>query len=437
MESTEPSLLEVAWVTVGIDRGSKIRELVAAGADIEQKDQFGLTPLIHAAQHSRVEAVRTLLELGADVHAQSSAGWTVLSNAGMYGETTQKRETIELLLDAGLDIDAVDGSGYTPLAWAISEAEKERVMVLAELGADINKPSAIGAPINIAIDGELLHGGRKEIINYLVELGVDLTDLSEEGANEVQKIIAEMSDRVDDSVVESSATTWYECEDIMKSVRQVVVTCDLPKPVASKFGTLFLVDKYEHLRESYWTTGFFRLDSDPGPYLLLKANSETATLKSARIRIAFCFYRMQAGGLISVFVDFPDLKIEGNPYDPFVLFEMTRGLDGEDERDRITDAISKRQLHICVAEGAGGGIEAQYDLVLDIDHDCQDVLYREWNSLLVYHDMNLNRDFQASVAQMQSENPLSENPILDQQASKTPIPVEAVSSSKPWWAFWR
>jgi hypothetical protein len=238
---------------------------------------------------------------------------------------------------------------------------------------------------------------------------------------------------------------WYFSENNSKSVRQVVIGVD-PQPVVSRFGTLMLLGKYDHLRQSRWTTGFFRLDSDPGPFLLVKANDATARLKAQQFRIAYCFYRMKAGGLISLFVDFPSITIPGNPCDPFVLFEMTRGLDGEDERQRISDGISKQPLHLCFAEGAGDAIEASYDVLIDVATDCREALDREWKGLLEFHQSipGSRRDFGASVAQMQQENPLSENPIIRPLSQlslrdqwQIAIAKQGQSQRRPWWAFWR
>jgi hypothetical protein len=235
---------------------------------------------------------------------------------------------------------------------------------------------------------------------------------------------------------------WYAAEDKQKSVRQIVICAESPQPVDSKFGLIGLVGmKYEPLRESFWTTGFFRLDGDPGPYLLVKARDNTDRLKAKPFRIAYCFYRMKAGGLISLFVDFPSIKIPGNPYDPFVLFEMTRGLDVDDECKRIADGMSKQPLHLCFGEGAGAGIQASYDVLIEVPSDCQKALASEWKELLNFHHSVTGgrRDFNASVAQMQQENPLSENPILEAPRGQTTQSHNAKSSSqeKPWWGFWK
>lgn len=243
---------------------------------------------------------------------------------------------------------------------------------------------------------------------------------------------------------------WYIAEDKRKSVHEVVIDVQNPQPQASKFGTLVLGTKYHPLRTLVWTIGFFRLENDHGPYLLVRADSTIDRLRAQQFRVAFCFYHMKAGGLISLFVDFPSIKIPGNPYDPFVLFEMTRGIDVEDERQRISDAFSRPSLHVCFAQGegpgknlgsgvwVGTGITASYDVLVDLSAECRSALDREWKSLLRYHQSvpSSQRDFQTSFAQMQQENPLSENPIL----GRSDAPEQATTVTQPgkrWWAFWK
>lgn len=245
--------------------------------------------------------------------------------------------------------------------------------------------------------------------------------------------------------------TWYAALDDSKSVREVVIDEPQPLPVASEFGMVMLGAKYQMLRANIWVTGFFRLEDRPGPYLLLRADGHVARLKGQPLRVGFCFYRMKAGGLIAVFVDFPTLKIRGAPSAPYVLFEMIRGIDLEDERQRIHDAINRPQLHICFAEGDGPGedlpgggwsgnaINAMCDVRIDLEPDCRDALNREWSSLLEYHASLSSgaRDFQASIRQMQAENPLTHNPIVDRNTTQS-SPSKARSASDPkWWKLWK
>ncbi len=220
---------------------------------------------------------------------------------------------------------------------------------------------------------------------------------------------------------------WYVAENQIKSVRQVVLEVPRPNLVASKFGKLMLGEPYHTLTTNFWAVDFFRLEGDPGPHLLVRADGHTTRLRNQPFRVAFCFYRMKTGGLFALFVDFPGLRTPRASSVPFALFEIIRGLDLDEERQRIGDAIDQPRLHICFAEGEGpgdglgsglwrdGAIDALYDVLVDLDPQCREALKREWQSLLDYHHALPRErcDFDASVRQMQSQNPLTQNPILD------------------------
>ncbi|KPA13116.1 hypothetical protein MHK_006675 [Candidatus Magnetomorum sp. HK-1] len=251
---------------------------------------------------------------------------------------------------------------------------------------------------------------------------------------------------------------YYTAEDKYKSVREVVLDVTNPSPVDSKFGMMMLGSNYHMLRSNVWVTGFFRLDSDPGPYLMLRADGGYCDkLKNQPFRVAHCFYRMKQGGLFAIFIDFPKLKLSGIPSGDYVLFEMIRGIDMDDEKERISDAINRSNLHICFAEGdgpgeefggmwSGGSINAEYDVIVELSQECRNELNKEWESLFEYH-RSLSagrRDFNDSIQQMQAENPLTHNPIVDRNKGAEPSgeKITATSStlstkSKSWWQFWK
>ena len=66
------------------------------GADPNEKDECGQTPLHNAARDGRAEIVRALLEGGADPNAEDEDGETPLRIAAEEGHT----EITQALLDA-------------------------------------------------------------------------------------------------------------------------------------------------------------------------------------------------------------------------------------------------------------------------------------------------------------------------------------------------
>jgi ankyrin repeat protein len=88
--------------------------LLARGANLEVKDNYGRTPLYAAAEDSTVEAVELLLSRGANVNARNRAQQTPL-HAVVAKPWHDKREIVALLLTKHPDVNAKNVVGYTPL----------------------------------------------------------------------------------------------------------------------------------------------------------------------------------------------------------------------------------------------------------------------------------------------------------------------------------
>jgi len=120
--------------SVGHPFSAIVKALIAAGANINDADGNGRTPLMLAAQTNSLAAVKMLLEAGAPINTKDKAGRTVL----MYDQLTYhfpSLEIIKALIAAGADLHAVDEQGRTPLMLAAQSASIEIVRVLLAAGA--------------------------------------------------------------------------------------------------------------------------------------------------------------------------------------------------------------------------------------------------------------------------------------------------------------
>ncbi|EOD26460.1 hypothetical protein EMIHUDRAFT_205503 [Emiliania huxleyi CCMP1516] len=117
-KSLDPNLLQSGTeglrplhLTCGAGATDCARLLVEKGAEIAVTDQMGLTPLHWAAGCRDPEVTRYLLSAGAKsiIDQRDEDGVTALIHASY----ANRAETVQILLDEGADVDVEDNSGNT------------------------------------------------------------------------------------------------------------------------------------------------------------------------------------------------------------------------------------------------------------------------------------------------------------------------------------
>ncbi|HNT39304.1 MAG TPA: ankyrin repeat domain-containing protein [Rubrivivax sp.] len=96
---------------------------------VDAPNAVGETPLMMAALHGRVDAMKTLIEHGAQVNRQ---GWTPLH----YAASGPSAPAVALLLERGAGVDARAPNGNTPLMQAARYGSEDSVILLLKRGAD-------------------------------------------------------------------------------------------------------------------------------------------------------------------------------------------------------------------------------------------------------------------------------------------------------------
>jgi hypothetical protein len=180
---------------------AKIRELLAEGAPVDQRDNQQSTALHLSALQGHLEATRILLDAQADPNARDDRGFTPLMFAAWMWPATAENARLaqedlargrlrlatqadrdllmnlgadqeavaHLLLDRGADIDAQNRDGETALILAADRDLLNMVKALLDRGADINHQDKRG-------ETALTRAARMdnaEVVALLLERGAD------------------------------------------------------------------------------------------------------------------------------------------------------------------------------------------------------------------------------------------------------------------------
>src|SRR5262245_30707515 len=117
----------------GAIRGGEAAAVAGAlrdGADVNQRDESGATPLMYATLYADAATVRQLIERGARVNDRNTFGATAL----MWG--APRPEVVKALLASGAEVNAQASNGWSPIVAAARYGQVESVRLLLAAGAD-------------------------------------------------------------------------------------------------------------------------------------------------------------------------------------------------------------------------------------------------------------------------------------------------------------
>ena len=191
-ESTGEAPLHVA---AGTGTAGVARLLIASGADLEVRDDDGLTPLHKAAMSGIMRAAATgvlgtdadrqartavagiLIAAGADVDAETDKGQTPLHFA-VLGNVA----VVEALIAGNAGLNARDAKGLTPLHGAAGFFQLAAMRALIAAGADVGARDDRGAtPLDKAnaTERSIVESGRQDDPEMRAWLGGEYEDAVE------------------------------------------------------------------------------------------------------------------------------------------------------------------------------------------------------------------------------------------------------------------
>ena len=188
------------YVAIRNGDAESVKYLLQAGADVNERNLVGDTPLQDAFRQGNLEIIELLVDAGADPYAEYPwGGGSVFSDAIEEGNLGVVRilanfgtgpvgnvlpfaivkgndEVVRILLEAGADPNATDIGLRTSLDIAITLDKTEVVRMLAHAGSDVN--TIVSGRFSVGgedmILGMAVKLGNLEIIRILVGAGADV-----------------------------------------------------------------------------------------------------------------------------------------------------------------------------------------------------------------------------------------------------------------------
>ncbi len=178
----ETSIMPITQAAENNDMAT-LRSLIAAGADLEARDDQGRTALLIATHRNAIAAAAALIDAGADVNARDHIGDSAFLYAGAEG----RLEILRLTLKAGADLASTNRYGGTALIPAAHHGHAETVRELLATDIPIDHVNNLGwtALLEAVILGD---GGKAhtEIVRLLVQAGASVNIADRDGVTPLQ-----------------------------------------------------------------------------------------------------------------------------------------------------------------------------------------------------------------------------------------------------------
>ena len=163
------------WTSDAIQRGDvhAIKERALSDpAFLNQRDDYGDTPLMTAIAADSMPLVEFMLEQNADPNVEVDDGYTCLLTA-IESDSADSIAIVRRLIAAGADINATGTRGWTPLHMAAALGCVEKCRMLIDAGADVNRRKEIDASETPLMEAAFC--GQVDTTKLLLAAGADPT----------------------------------------------------------------------------------------------------------------------------------------------------------------------------------------------------------------------------------------------------------------------
>ncbi|OPA74791.1 hypothetical protein BVG16_22670 [Paenibacillus selenitireducens] len=151
---------------------AEVLRLIAAGADVNGRDERGRTPILAATHGNHPDTVKSLLDAGADMNLQDDRQ----DNPFLYAGAEGLIDIVKLMIEAGADPTLTNRFGGTALIPASERGHVDVVQALLEHSeVDVNHVNNLGwtalMEAIVLSDGGVRH---QQIIRLLIQHGADV-----------------------------------------------------------------------------------------------------------------------------------------------------------------------------------------------------------------------------------------------------------------------
>eukprot|EP00118_Oscarella_pearsei_P012835 m.97636 g.97636 ORF g.97636 m.97636 type:complete len:984 (+) comp36946_c0_seq4:1214-4165(+) len=188
-----------------------IRVLIAAGCDIDRRDQVSCTALHRAVVgDNSAAAVKALLAGGCKVDLQDEHGSTALHEAAWSGNY----RVVRLLVKARCNVNVRNQAGFTALHLAAQNGHVKAVQELINGGADIQALNDYGdTPLHVST-----RYGHLEIARRLVKAGCSLDTFNKEGLTPIHITAQVGMLQIAELLIDSGCNLSMQTKDCMTAV---------------------------------------------------------------------------------------------------------------------------------------------------------------------------------------------------------------------------